>query len=88
MITILKSAVIFFQLQTCIFFCLLFYLLRKNVRKLLRNFEYSKLQKAKKLLSTEAWLKFLIKKCVWPINLFWLTQLNQEAPNCFTPWQA
>ena len=25
---------------------------------------------------------------LWPINFFWFTQLNQEAPNCFTPWQA
>ena len=40
-------------------------ILEKNVKKLLRNFEYLKSQKAKKTLSTEARPKVLIKKrCV------------------------
>ena len=36
---------------------------RKNVKKLLRDFEYSKTQNAKKLLSTEARPKFLTTDC-------------------------
>ena len=51
----LKS-VICFQLWNHVCFCLLF-CFRKNVTKLLRNLEYSKAQKGKKLLP-----KLLFKK--------------------------
>ena len=71
MITMLKSAVICFQLQNCVFFCLLFYL-RKNVRKLLRNSEYSKLQKAKKLWVLRPDLSFLEKSVYGRLTSFGL----------------
>ena len=59
-----------------VFFCLLFYF-RKNVKKLSRNFEYSKSLKAKKLRVLTLDLSFLLKKCVYlsiyirSVNCYW-----------------
>ena len=55
-----------FNYKTAFSFACCFIL--ENSKKLLRNFEYSKLQKAKKLLSTEVRPKLLIKKCVYDLN--------------------
>ena len=63
-----KSVVICFNCKTVFSFALFHF--RKNIKKLLRNFEYSKSQKAKKLLSIKARPKFLIKVCILRANKF------------------
>ena len=60
-----KSFVICFNCRTVFSFALFHF--RKHIKKLLRNFEYLKSQKAKKL-SFKARPKFLIKVCILRAN--------------------
>ena len=61
-----KVSLSVFNHQTVFSFCLLFYILKKSFKKLLRNLEYSKsLKKTQENFSTEARPKFLIKECIY-----------------------